>query len=92
MALARVHAYISGVVQGVGYRFFTIRIAKLLGVKGFVRNLNDGRVEVVAEGDEESLRQLLEELRIGPAGAYVEELKVTWEKPTGGFNDFKIIR
>lgn len=91
MPLARVHVYVEGLVQGVGYRFFTIRVARALGVKGFVRNLDDGRVEVVAEGDEASLRQLLEELSIGPPGADVEDLDVKWEKPAGDFKDFTIL-
>lgn len=91
MPLARVHVYVEGLVQGVGYRFFTVRVARALGLRGFVRNLDDGRVEVVAEGDESSLRQLLEELSIGPSGADVEDLDVKWEKPTGDFKDFTIL-
>ena len=63
---------VSGIVQGVGYRFFAARAARSLGIRGFVRNLPDGRVEVVATGPEDALRQLEEALRRGPAGALVE--------------------
>jgi acylphosphatase len=63
---------VSGIVQGVGYRFFTARSARSLGIRGFVRNLPDGRVEVVAAGPEDALRQFEDALRHGPAGALVD--------------------
>ncbi|OLC55592.1 MAG: hypothetical protein AUH92_01825 [Acidobacteria bacterium 13_1_40CM_4_69_4] len=62
---------VSGVVQGVGYRFFAVRAARGLGIRGFTRNLPDGRVEVVAQGPPEALRLLWEQLRAGPRGAAV---------------------
>ncbi|HEV8699876.1 MAG TPA: acylphosphatase [Candidatus Polarisedimenticolia bacterium] len=62
---------VSGVVQGVGYRFFTVRAARGLGLKGFARNLSDGRVEVLAAGPAESVRLLREHLANGPRGAMV---------------------
>ncbi|HYS06290.1 MAG TPA: acylphosphatase [Candidatus Dormibacteraeota bacterium] len=63
---------VSGIVQGVGYRFFTARAARSLGIHGYVRNLPDGRVEVVAAGTEDALREFQEVLRRGPAGALVD--------------------
>jgi acylphosphatase len=66
--------YISGFVQGVGYRFFARRAAGSLGVRGFVKNLFDGRVEVYAIGSEEQLRALRLELKRGPRGATVDEV------------------
>jgi acylphosphatase len=63
---------VSGRVQGVGYRYFVMRVAKQLGVAGFVRNLPDGRVEVVAEGSEAALAELEAQLRAGPSFASVE--------------------
>ena len=63
---------VSGIVQGVGYRFFTARAAVSLGIRGFVRNLADGRVEVVAAGTEDALLRFQEILRRGPAGALVD--------------------
>ncbi len=84
------HALISGIVQGVGYRYFTYRRAVALGLTGYVRNMVDGRVEVVAEGDEESLQQLLQELKVGPSFASVEEVKVEWGPYTGQYSHFEI--
>ncbi|OYT62312.1 MAG: acylphosphatase [Thermofilum sp. ex4484_15] len=87
---ARVRILISGIVQGVGFRFFTLRVARKLGVKGYVRNLPDGRVEVVAEGDKEALMKLLKEVRKGPPLALVEEVNVEWSGYRGEFEDFHI--
>ncbi len=89
-AVKRLHAYIYGRVQGVGFRYFMVLRAKSFGLVGYVRNLPDGRVEVVAEGDEENLKMLLEELKKGPPGAYVENVDYEWSVATGGFDDFRI--
>jgi acylphosphatase len=62
---------VSGIVQGVGFRFFALRSARSLGVRGFARNLPDGRVEVVGTGSADGMRQFQEFLRRGPAGALV---------------------
>jgi acylphosphatase len=64
--------YVSGEVQGVGYRFFAQLVAARTGVHGYVKNLFDGRVEVYAMGTEEQLRELRSELQRGPRGASVE--------------------
>jgi acylphosphatase len=66
--------YVSGKVQGVGYRFFARRIASQLGLSGYVKNLSDGRVEVYAVGISSQLQTLLEELRHGPSYAQVERV------------------
>ncbi len=65
---------ITGIVQGVGFRFFTERAARSLGLRGYVRNLSDGRVEAVAGGSEKDLEAFIEQLRVGPAGARVDEV------------------
>jgi acylphosphatase len=62
-------------VQGVGYRYFVLRAADRLGVSGYARNLPDGRVEVVAEGAEEALARLEDEMRRGPSFADVQGLE-----------------
>jgi acylphosphatase len=58
---------ISGHVQGVGYRYFTLRAAEALGVSGFARNLEDGRVEVIAEAGDDALAAFEDKLRLGPS-------------------------
>ena len=81
--MIRAHAFISGVVQGVGYRFTTQRLASQLGLCGWVRNLPDGRVEAVLEGDRETVERLLNWFHQGPPGAVVDNVTVTDEPPEG---------
>jgi len=86
----RAHVYVSGRVQGVFFRHETRREAKMRGVKGWVRNLPDGRVEAVFEGEEEAVKQLIEFCRHGPPGAKVTDVEVRWEDYRGEFKDFEI--
>ena len=81
---------VSGVVQGVGYRFFTVRAARDLGLKGFARNLSDGRVEVVAAGPAESVRLLREQLASGPRGAVVSRLEETEAEIDPDASEFEV--
>lgn len=78
---------IGGRVQGVGFRMFAQDIAMVEGVHGFVRNLEDGRVEAVVEGDQEAVDRVELKLRRGPRGARVEEFDVepasASHRPTG---------
>ncbi|MGC8936837.1 MAG: acylphosphatase [Candidatus Methanomethylicaceae archaeon] len=90
--LARVRITIYGLVQGVGFRYFTLRIARKLGLVGYVQNLNNGSVEITAEGDKQAILKLIEEVRIGPPGASVDNLKIKWEQPKGDLKDFTILR
>ena len=84
------HAKVKGRVQGVFFRAFVRERARSLGIRGFVRNLPDGRtVEVWAEGEGEALQKLIESLHEGPPGAIVEKVEVSWEEPKG-FEDFHI--
>ncbi len=84
-------AIVKGIVQGVGYRYFTVYQAQRIGsITGYVRNLYSGDVEVVAEGEREKLEQLLSQLRKGPMGAHVTDVEVFWEQPTGEFTNFGI--
>ncbi len=66
--------YISGLVQGVGFRFFARRAAAKLGIGGYAKNLSDGRVEVYAIGSAEQLKNFARDLRKGPSGASVENI------------------
>ena len=90
MARKAVHAFVSGLVQGVGYRYFTERVAREYGLVGYVKNLVDGRVEVFAEGEEEVLQDFLITLRKGPMMARVDDIETHWQEPTGKYRDFRI--
>jgi acylphosphatase len=81
---------ISGRVQGVGYRWFAKDVADREGVTGWVRNLPDGRVEALAEGEAEAVTRMERALRSGPRGARVDEVYVDGEDPTGRYLDFSI--
>lgn len=86
----RLQAFISGRVQGVGFRYFVYEHASPLGLTGWVRNLRDGRVEVVAEGSAEALETLLVDLQRGPGGSRVNEVKTNWSSASGEFFTFSI--
>jgi acylphosphatase len=81
---------VSGRVQGVGFRYFTQDMAAREGLSGRVRNLPDGRVEVVAEGDEETLARFEASLWRGPSHARVENVEVESTPPTGRHTGFEI--
>jgi len=83
---------IDGDVQGVGYRFFAQRAAARHQVKGYVRNLEDGRVEVWAEGRPETVEALKHDLATGPAFAVVENIEEINVEPTGSYSLFRIER
>jgi acylphosphatase len=86
----RAHVFVSGRVQGIFFRSETRHEAKKHGVQGWVRNLRDGRVEAVFEGEKEAVKQLIEFCRRGPPGARITYVNVKWETYTGKFKDFKI--
>ena len=79
-----------GRVQGVGFRHFTRREARRLGLSGWVRNEDDGSVRVVAEGPREALERLLEPLRQGPTSAQVSDVEAAWTSATGDFDGFGV--
>ncbi|MDR7483499.1 MAG: acylphosphatase [Armatimonadota bacterium] len=79
----RVHAWVRGRVQGVGFRFFVAHHARALGLAGWVRNLADGRVELVAEGPQPAVEALVRLVRRGPDGAVVTDVETVWEPPAG---------
>jgi acylphosphatase len=87
---ARLHASVRGLVQGVSFRYYTLHRARELGLRGYVRNLWDGSVEVVAEGPRQSLEQLLTWLHQGPPAAEVDQVNVLWEQPSGAFGQFEV--
>jgi acylphosphatase len=91
MRRVRAHLYISGRVQGVFFRYETRRVAKDLGISGWVRNLPDGRVEAIAEGEEGAVEEFIQFCRRGPPAARVTKVEVEYEDPKGEYRDFAII-
>jgi acylphosphatase len=86
----RVHVFISGRVQGVFFRSETKHRAIALDVKGWVCNLPDGKVEAVFEGEEKSVKKIIEFCKHGPSGAKVTDVDVIWEDYSGEFRDFEM--
>jgi len=88
--MKRIHLWVSGVVQGVAFRYYTIRKARDLSVVGWVRNLCDGRVEAIAEGEEWQLKELTKAMRIGPPSATVTGVEIKEEEYKNEFNQFEV--
>ncbi|HUO42352.1 MAG TPA: acylphosphatase [Methylomirabilota bacterium] len=88
--MVRAHVYVSGRVQGVFFRAKTENNAIRHRVKGWVRNLMDGRVEAIFEGEKRDVDAMIEFCKLGPPGAYVMQLDVTWEDWAGEFTEFKV--
>jgi acylphosphatase len=89
--LVHLKAVVHGRVQGVYYRAFTSRVAKSLGLKGFVKNIiGSGDVEIEADGDRPKLEELLRQLEIGPPEALIENIDTTWSDYKGQYPDFDV--
>jgi acylphosphatase len=86
----RARISVSGRVQGVGYRAFTIRVATQHGLVGGVRNTDDGRVELEAEGQKDRILSLIEDLKVGPPASRVTTVQVEWVTATGRQTDFRV--
>jgi acylphosphatase len=84
------HATVYGYVQGVSFRYYTLKQAQALGLAGLVRNLPDGTVEVIAQGARDAATQLLDWLHRGPSGAEVDHVDVEWQEPRGQFRLFEV--
>ena len=87
---ARGHIFVSGAVQGVFFRQNTCQQAKQRELKGWVRNLPDGRVEAVFEGEKKEIEKVIKWARKGPVLANVKKVEVFWEKYKGEFSEFEI--
>ncbi len=85
------HIKISGRVQMVGFRYAALELAKELDLTGWVKNVQDGTVEILAIGDEKNLKKLLGWAHSGPTGAHVEDVEYRWEEIKDKFNNFKIV-
>ena len=87
---ARVNIFVSGLVQGVFFRSQTKNKAEGLGLFGWVRNLVDGRVEILAEGEKDKLEKLVTWAKKGPDSARVDSLEIDWQEFKGEFENFEI--
>lgn len=76
MIIQRKHILVSGSVQGVGFRYFTYNRAQKYQISGWVRNLEDGRVETLAVGETKQIEQFIEDLKKGPSSSYVSDVKI----------------
>lgn len=90
MTQKRLHLIVSGCVQGVCFRAHTRDTAQNLNLTGWTKNLPDGTVEILAEGEEKNLKKLLNWSQQGPPAANVTEVKSSWATPTGEFSEFII--
>ena len=88
--IARVHIWVTGRVQGVGFRAFMATSAGFIGVTGWVRNIGYGTVEAVAEGTRQQIEQFIRAVKTGPSASRVDESRVEEETPTGEFAYFEI--
>lgn len=87
----RVHILVEGLVQGVGFRWFVARRAESLGIKGWVRNLPDGKVEIEAEAERSLLEELINLVKVGPRSARVTNLRLEWlEQSSPSHTNFQI--
>jgi len=85
------HLYVTGRVQGVGFRFFAINRARKYGITGWVKNLYDGRVEIEAEGKKQNLILFLNDIKLGPSSAHVSKVIEEWQEVDFlHYNDFSI--
>lgn len=90
--MKQLHLYVSGRVQGVGFRYWTKRNARKLELKGWVKNNSDGRVEALVQGEKSQVDRLLKKLAVGPFTAEVKSIEASWEEITETFEGFEILR
>ena len=86
----KAHVVVIGLVQEVGFRYFTARLAEQHGLNGWVRNTPDSKVEIEVEGDRGLVESFIKEVNIGPTSGHVAGMDVTWNTYTGGYEDFRV--
>ena len=91
METAEIRCIVSGKVQGVTYRDFIAKHARHLALTGYVRNMQDSKVEIVAQGVADSLEKFLEYARRGPLFASVSNIEVEWREPQGRHHSFEVV-
>jgi len=88
--MVQAHIFAHGRVQGVNFRYYVHKRSIDLGLKGYVRNLRDGRVEILAQGSQEGVQKLVDYVRGSPGLSYVVKLDINWEEPSNGLSSFRI--
>ncbi len=86
----RAEIIVNGLVQGVGYRYFVVREAQKLRLKGFTQNLYTGEVLTVVEGEKAIVEELINKLKVGPIHASVNSCKIDWQETKNEFIDFEV--
>lgn len=87
----QVHVHITGDVTGVGYRAWAKREAEQLAITGWVRNVGDGHVEVVGQGEKQALQHFVSLCKSGPDVSWVQDVVMVWEEPLERWTDFRIL-
>jgi acylphosphatase len=87
---AAAHIIVRGLVQGVGFRYFVARHASRFNLEGYVKNVDNGDVEIIAEGDRGSIEMLIKEVKVGPRSAHVSDCRIEWIQPGNSNKGFDI--
>lgn len=85
------HIFVMGFIQGVGFRRYIKKKAQVLGLKGWIKNLPDGRVEILAQGSKEDIAKLIKIAEKGNILSFVKGVVVDWQKDEENFSDFEIL-
>lgn len=88
--LSRAEIIVGGLVQGVGFRYFVLRTALKLNIKGYVKNLYSGEVLAVVEGEKINIMELFEQMKLGPSHSYVKTFSIMWTTFNAEFSSFEI--
>lgn len=88
--MVQVYIVVKGRVQGVNFRYYVLRKANELGINGYVRNLKDGNVEILAQGTRDGIDRLIEFVKSSPGSSFVTDIELNWGKPETYFSNFQI--
>lgn len=88
--LSRAEIIVGGLVQGVGFRYYVLRTAMKVNVKGYVKNLYSGEVLAVVEGEKIKIMELFEQMKLGPSHSYVKSFSIMWTNYNAEFSSFEI--
>ncbi len=86
-----INIIVKGIVQGVGFRYFVYHHAVHLGLRGYVKNLYDGTVEIDVEGDRSLIEELIKEVKIGHRFAHITEVVINWKEVNKHYNNFEVL-